>query len=183
MYFPTKKANKHTKDFLQEFYKQCKFETIQQLSGFLKIRIDFKEMKKNLMNYNFIREKITDKALLKFRSCGEVELKQLAAEIDYSLNLLLNHISYELAQSYIRENELANERLRYLSNWIFQFGYLMKTNTINQGYDKQFVNFIDQYVRGIDQASGPKNYDYFEDYIEEAYQNSLLLNKIKKTNS
>lgn len=52
---------------------------------------------------------------------NDANIKLLAKEINYHLVQLQHFISHELAQAYIRENKVANHRLRWLSNWISQF--------------------------------------------------------------
>lgn len=182
VYYPQKKEEKIAIDFLVESYKSSKEQIIRDLAQYLH-KNGMDAAKKNCLNYEQMRITFTDADIASLRNYDNPDrFRELNLDVLYELSRLRNPITNILYHPFIKQNEQAYRRLCNLINWIDQYHYYFnRYYRDNDDYDfsKSFCIFINEHLRGISQAYGPKQSDDFVDLIQSSHERSLFRGKIR----
>jgi len=186
VYVPNKNENNIAKNFIIKQYNRTRASIVNELLWHLEktnVNKIFKNFDNNYLEYEAIREAITDEDIEKFRNFDPHKFYTLNKKILYELDILKSTLAYTLSCSFLRGNKESFERFNYLIQWINQFNYSFNTDYRENDeleYSKLFCKFIDEHVRGICWIKGKIDKDNFIEIIEQAYENSLLVSKLKR---
>lgn len=177
IYFPKKKANLNTLNFLLETYKSTKLKVVELILREVKKKYpNHNELTQQIFNYEYLQSLISEQDVINIRNLSEPEIKDLSKNIFYHLSQLNTLLLLEATKDYIQVDQTANQRVCLLIQLIEQFDHAMNAIDLDQEYDKCLRNFIYDFVVGW--GNWEKLEDDFSDVLKKAYFNSLFKYKI-----
>lgn len=178
IYFPKKKANLNTLNFLLATYKSTKLKIVELiLREVKKNNPKHNELTQHIFDYKYLRSLITEQDVINIRNLNEPEIKELSKHIFYHLSQLYTLLLLEATKDYIQVDKSANHRVCLLIQFVEQFDYLMNAIDLDHEYDKWLRNFIYDFIMGWGNCE--KLEDDFSDVLKKAYINSLFKYKIR----